>query len=180
MMLQKPLQAAICKGFSVSGCIMLTHTSPPKKLYYCLYLNFQEWRYKQMKQKLVDSKAKNACPKADGRPQNLTDGGGLFLHVSTVGKYWRYNYRFQEKSKTLAIGVYPDISLKQARERHTEARELLARGIDPSSHKKAQKNQSGLGFQYQQTTDESRASSRLFCIHDRGVFGSFFVRGDIL
>lgn len=86
-----------------------------------------------MKRKLVNSKAKNACPKADGRPQNLTDGGGLFLHVSTGGKYWRYNYRFQGKAKTLAIGVYPNISLKQARE-------LLARGIDPSSHKKAQKN----------------------------------------
>lgn len=93
-----------------------------------------------MKQKLVDARAKNACPKADGRPQNLTDGGGLYLHVSSIGKYWRYNYRFQGKSKTLAIGVYPDISLKLARERHAEARELLARGVDPSSHKKAQKN----------------------------------------
>lgn len=92
-----------------------------------------------MRQKLTDSIVKAAKPKPDGKDKTLSDGGGLYLLVKTSGKYWRYDYQY-EKRNTLALGIYPDISLKQARERHTEARELLARGIDPSSHKKAQKH----------------------------------------
>jgi integrase len=93
-----------------------------------------------MKRKLVDSKVKNAKPKPDGKTNYLTDGGGLVLQVTATGRYWRYNYRMDGKQKTLAIGTYPETTLEQARERHTEARELLARGIDPSSDKKAQKS----------------------------------------
>jgi len=52
-------------------------------------------------------------------------------------KAWRFNYRFNGKQKTLAIGVFPDVSLKTAREKHKEARENLANDIDPSSQKKA-------------------------------------------
>jgi hypothetical protein len=93
-----------------------------------------------MKRNLTDSFVKTAACKPDGKPRNYTDGGGMYLHVKTTGKFWRYNYRIEGKMKTLSIGRYPEISLKQARERHTEARELLARGIDPSIHKKAQKS----------------------------------------
>ncbi|MFJ1471053.1 tyrosine-type recombinase/integrase [Massilia orientalis] len=64
-----------------------------------------------------------------------TDGQGLFLLVKAAGKYWRMNYRFAEKQKTLALGVYPAVSLAKARKRRDEARELLADGIDPSQAK---------------------------------------------
>jgi len=60
------------------------------------------------------------------KPFKLTDGGGLFLLVQPSGsKWWRYKYRFAGKRKLLAIGAYPDVSLKDARERHSEARKLL-------------------------------------------------------
>ncbi|MDE2342397.1 MAG: DUF4102 domain-containing protein [Betaproteobacteria bacterium] len=67
------------------------------------------------------------------RPYKASDGGGLYLLVHPNGsKYWRLNYRFDGKAKTLALGVYPDVSLAKARERRNEAREMLAVGVDPS------------------------------------------------
>ncbi len=86
-----------------------------------------------MTKKLKDSIVKNAKPKADGKPADYADGGGLRLHVTTSGKYWHYRYRWEGKSKELSLGTYPSISLKEARECHEEARDLLARGINPSS-----------------------------------------------
>jgi integrase len=70
------------------------------------------------------------------KPYKITDGGGLYVLVKAKGKYWRYNYRFAGKRKTLALGVYPDISLAEARKRHQKAREQLADGIDPIDAKK--------------------------------------------
>jgi integrase len=76
--------------------------------------------------------------KPSDRPQKLSDGGGLYLHVApNGGKYWRFNYRFNGKQKTLALGVYPDVSLAKARERHKEARQKLADDIDPSAEKQS-------------------------------------------
>ncbi len=97
--------------------------------------------YKQMKRKLNDSTIKNAKPNAEGKPRNLSDGGGLYLHIRTNGKVWRYNYRRATDSKmqTLTIGSYPEISLKEARERHEAARALLSRGTDPCSYKQTLK-----------------------------------------
>jgi hypothetical protein len=70
----------------------------------------------------------------------ISDGGGLFLEVApTGGKLWRFGYRFEHKQKLLALGKYPDVSLQEARRRHGEAREQLARGIDPSAARKAEK-----------------------------------------
>jgi integrase len=72
--------------------------------------------------------------------QKLADGGGLFLLVHPNGsKYWRMDYTFAGKRKTLALGVYPDVSLAEARERREAARKALANGADPSAVKKAQK-----------------------------------------
>jgi hypothetical protein len=63
------------------------------------------------------------------KPVKLTDGGGMFLHVAPNGsKLWRYQFRFDGKAKLMALGQYPDISLARARERHQEARKLLAEG----------------------------------------------------
>ena len=65
--------------------------------------------------------------------RKIADRRGLYLLVApNGGRYWRYNYRFQHKSRTLALGVYPDVSLEKARARHQEARCLLADGVDPS------------------------------------------------
>ncbi len=56
-----------------------------------------------------------------------------------MNKYWRLDYRFIGTRKTLAIGVYPDVSLKDARDRRDEARKLLASGVDPAAARKAEK-----------------------------------------
>lgn len=75
-----------------------------------------------------------------GRPagDKHSDGFGLHLHVTGSGKYWRLAYRFAGKQRTLALGVYPAVSLAKARERRQVAREQLADGIDPSEAKRAQ------------------------------------------
>jgi hypothetical protein len=64
-----------------------------------------------------------------------TDGGGMYLLVNAAGKYWRLNYRFLGKQKTLALGVYPAVSLAAARKLRDQARELLAAGKDPSAER---------------------------------------------
>ncbi len=84
---------------------------------------------------LTDTAVRNAKPGA--KAIRLFDARGLYLEVSpTGGKWWRLNYRFDGKEKRLSLGVYPDVSLKNARERRDEARKLLANGIDPSDNRK--------------------------------------------
>ena len=78
--------------------------------------------------------------KASDKPKKKADGGGMYLLVQTSGtKCWRMDYRFEGKRKTLAFGVYPDVSLAQARQRREDARKLLANSIDPGAVKQAQK-----------------------------------------
>ena len=88
---------------------------------------------------LTDTFIKNL--KWAGAPagEKHTDGQGLYLLVKATGKYWRMNYRFAGKQKTLAIGVYPAVTLAKARQRRDKARELLADGIDPSKAKQVEK-----------------------------------------
>ena len=70
----------------------------------------------------------------------LTDGQGLYILVKERGKgWWRFDYRFQGKRKTLSMGVYPDVSLSEARQRRDDARQQVARGIDPSHSRHAEK-----------------------------------------
>ena len=74
------------------------------------------------------------------KPYKLSDGDGMFLLVQpTGGKLWRLKYRFEGKEKLLALGKYPDINLKQARNRRIDARRLLADGIDPGAQRKVEK-----------------------------------------
>jgi hypothetical protein len=88
---------------------------------------------------LTDINIKKAKP--GGKTRKLYDGGGLYIQIApTGGKLWRYDYRFTGKRKTLALGRYPDISLQEARDRHQEARKQLAKGVDPSASKQAQKS----------------------------------------
>lgn len=70
-----------------------------------------------------------------------SDGGGLYLHVTSVGKYWRMAYRMHGKQKTLAIGVYPAVTLAKARDTRKVAKAQLAQGTDPSDQKRADKAQ---------------------------------------
>jgi transposase-like protein len=70
--------------------------------------------------------------------RKIFDGRGLYMLVMPNGsRYWRYNYRFDGKLNTLALGIYPDVLLAKARARHQVARSLLAEGIDPSARKRA-------------------------------------------
>ncbi len=87
---------------------------------------------------LTDTTIRNAKPGV--KAIRLFHGGGLYLEVSPAGgKWWRLKYRFDGKEKRLSLGVYPDVSLKDARERRDEARKLLADRIDPSENRKAVK-----------------------------------------
>lgn len=74
------------------------------------------------------------------KPVKMFDERGLFLLVTpSGGKWWRFKYRFDNKEKLLSLGVYPDVGLKEARERRDQARKQVAAGIDPSENRKALK-----------------------------------------
>lgn len=87
---------------------------------------------------LTDTAIRSAKPRA--KAFKLFDGGGLYLEVSPAGgKWWRWKYRCGGKEKRLSLGVYPDVSLKAAREKRDTARQQLAAGIDPGQARKAEK-----------------------------------------
>ncbi len=91
-----------------------------------------------MLMKLTDSIIKAAKPKE--KPYSLPDGQGVVLFVQPSGsKWWRYRYRFNGKAKMLSIGVYPDVTLKNARNKQTRFKELLSQSIDPSQYRQEQK-----------------------------------------
>jgi integrase len=88
---------------------------------------------------LSEMQVRKAKPRE--KAYSMADGGGLYLWVTPAGgKLWRWSYRFEHKEKLMAVGRYPDVSLSQARERHRDARALLASGIDPMAKRKAEKN----------------------------------------
>lgn len=88
--------------------------------------------------KLTATAVKNAKP--GKTPRKLSDGHGLYLLVQPDGsRYWLYNYRMDGKHKTLALGVYPDVTLAEARENHNEARKAQRQGIDPAQIKRVEK-----------------------------------------
>lgn len=87
---------------------------------------------------LSDSKIRACKPKE--KKYKVVDEKGLYLLVMPKGgKYWKLAYRYHNKQKDLSLGVYPDVSLKDAREKRDEARKLIANGIDPNEVKRAQK-----------------------------------------
>lgn len=89
-------------------------------------------------QGLTDARVRTLKPQ--DKPFKATDGSGLYLLVNPSGsKLWRLKYRTSGAEKVLAIGIYPDVSLKLARERRDEARRLIAQGIDPMQERKAEK-----------------------------------------
>ena len=87
---------------------------------------------------LTDTAIRKAKP--TDKVQRLFDAGGLCLEIAkTGGKWWRLKYRFDGKEKRLSLGTYPDTSLASARDKRDAARRLLAAGVDPGEHRKAEK-----------------------------------------
>ncbi|HBS7092429.1 MULTISPECIES: tyrosine-type recombinase/integrase [Klebsiella/Raoultella group] len=78
--------------------------------------------------------------KPKDKPYKLSDGGGLYLLVNPNGsRYWRLKYRIAGKEKLLALGVYPDVTLAEARQKRADAKKVLAAGGDPVQEKQEEK-----------------------------------------
>ena len=89
---------------------------------------------------LTATAIRNAKP--GKKPQRLHDAGGLYLEVAAAGgRWWRFAYRFGGKRKLISLGVFPAVSLADARDRRDDARKLLAGGVDPSAKRKAVKRE---------------------------------------
>jgi integrase len=92
---------------------------------------------------LTDTAVRSAKYVVDAsKKQTLSDSGGLYLELAPAGgKWWRLAYRFSGKRKLLSLGTYPAVSLADARDRRDAAKKILARGIDPSAHRQAEKRE---------------------------------------
>ncbi len=88
---------------------------------------------------LTDTFVRQVKPSGKAAGDSHADGGGMYLLVKPSGKYWRMDYRFAGKRKTLALGVYPAVTLAQARRRRDDAKAQLADGVDPSVSKREEK-----------------------------------------
>ena len=87
---------------------------------------------------LTDTRMRSLKPKTAAR--KYSDGGGLHLLVAPNGsKLWRLAYRYDGKQKTLALGIYPTVTLSDARKRRDEAKKTLAAGTDPSQQKRLER-----------------------------------------
>lgn len=87
---------------------------------------------------LTDAQIRKAKPRP--KPYRLFDGGGLYLEVApSGGKLWRLKYRYAGKEKRLALGAYPEVGLREARNARDDARKLLAGGTDPGAVRKIEK-----------------------------------------
>ncbi|HFV5655710.1 TPA: tyrosine-type recombinase/integrase [Escherichia coli] len=108
---------------------------------------------------LTDIKVRTAKP--TDKQYKLTDGSGMHLLVHPNGsKYWRLQYRFDGKQKMLALGVYPDVSLADARTRRDDARNLLANNIDPGDKKKSDKIEQEEARTFEQLAVEWHATNK--------------------
>ncbi|HFQ8227558.1 TPA: tyrosine-type recombinase/integrase [Citrobacter freundii] len=121
---------------------------------------------------LTDIKVRAAKP--TDKQYKLTDGNGMHLLVHPNGsKYWRLQYRFSGKQKMLALGVYPDVSLADARARRDEARKLLANSIDPGDKKKNDKVEQEEARTFEQLAIEWHATNKKWSEeHSRRVLKS--------
>jgi integrase len=94
---------------------------------------------------LTDTAIRMAKPRP--KPYKISDGAGLALLVTPQGsKWWRLRYSYEGREKMLSVGIYPDVSLKLARERRDDARKLLAQGVDPSAEREKERSSRDLTF----------------------------------
>jgi hypothetical protein len=96
------------------------------------------WYFGVAPMRLSTAKIQNSPPQK--KTVRLFDGRGLYLEIAPTGsRWWRFKYRFAGKEKRISLGVYPDVGLKNARDRRDEMRRLVADGIDPSAARKQEK-----------------------------------------
>lgn len=88
---------------------------------------------------LTDTSLRQLKSNPQARRHKLADSGGLYLLVDGTGRYWRLDYSYAQRRKTLALGVYPVVSLAQARRLRDEAKSQLADNIDPMAAKRERK-----------------------------------------
>lgn len=122
---------------------------------------------------LTDTACRNA--KGRERPYKISDGEGLFLLVQPKGsRLWRMAYRFDGKQKTLAFGIYPYVSLVDAREKKAAAKRALAKGVDPakSETRKAETFESVAQRWYENSNDrwDESHSGRMWARVKRDAF----------
>lgn len=108
---------------------------------------------------LTDAKIRAAKP--DEKPYKLADSGNMFLLVHPNGsRYWRLRYRFLGKEKTLALGVYPEVSLSEAREKRDESRKLIAANIDPCEQKRVKKSVPDIAYNFEAIARQWHSSNK--------------------
>jgi hypothetical protein len=113
---------------------------------------------------LTDRQCKEAKPRE--KDYKLTDGHGLYLHIMPNGaKYWRYKYRYLKKQRVMALGVYPEVSLAEAREKHRAAHKQVSENKDPSAEKQEEKRQLTLN-----ADNTFEAIAREWYEHKRGMW----------
>ena len=116
---------------------------------------------------LADIEIRRAKPA--NKPRKLAAGGGLYLLLNPNGsRYWRFDYRFAGKRKTISMGIYPKTDLKHAEGKRDEARKQLGAGIDPGEHRKSQKAGSA-GRSANSRTPITRASNVPNTIHNKVI-----------
>ena len=108
-------------------------------MYILLVIAVSFWTFlEDTNMKLTDTALRALKP--TDKVQKLSDGGGLYLHVTPTGsRLWRMAYRFEGKQKLLSFGAYPALSLRDARKLREDAKEQLAKGIDPGAEKREAK-----------------------------------------
>jgi integrase len=88
---------------------------------------------------LTDTAVRQVKHRESAAGEKYADGGGMYLLVKAGGKYWRMDYSYANKRRTLALGVYPTVSLARARRERDHAKQLLVDGVDPAATKRAAK-----------------------------------------
>jgi integrase len=118
-----------------------------------VFLLVSQWVNRNDTNMLTDTRVRTT--KSRQKPIKLSDGGGLHLLITPhASKLWRLAYRFGGKQKTLAIGAYPTITLKAARDKREEAKRLLASGIDPSALRRLDKQITSTGNTFRDVAEE--------------------------
>lgn len=115
----------------------------------------------------------NAAKPKD-KPYKMGDGKGMFLLVHPNGsKYWRMSYRFNRKQKTIALGVYPELSIADARKKRTEYRDLINQGVDPSEARKEKRLEEQRGSTFEEVARNWHQSNQKWSdVHRRRVIRS--------